>query len=359
MKINKLEYYYMTLSIFIIFIFLLIFFFSTGKVNAKSFEINNIEISKPFKIEFSKIKVIDEGFRKAFNELILLIISSSDQKKINDIKLNEIKFLIESFSIKEERFINEVYYLNLGVSFNRKKVFKFLEKKNIFPSIPNKNKLLYLPIIIEENKKNLFIFTNNMIFQEWNNNKENYHLIEYVLPSEDLEDLVTIKKRYEILEQYDFKDIISKYYLKDAIISLIFKNKKKVRVLSRISIKNDIFLKNRSFSNLNLNEIKDVNQIIKELKIDFEDYWKNINKINTSIKLPLRIKIDSSNEIKISNFEKILEETDLIYDFSINRFDNNYIIYEIIYNGSPDIFLSSMSEKNFNFDIQEKDWVLK
>ena len=48
----------------------------------------------------------------------------------------KLKGMIESFSIKEEKFINEIYYVNLGVSFNKKKIFNYLEKKNIFPSIP-------------------------------------------------------------------------------------------------------------------------------------------------------------------------------------------------------------------------------
>ena len=39
--------------------------------------------------------------------------------------------MIESFSIKEEKFVNEVYHVNLGVSFNKKKVFNYLEKKYI------------------------------------------------------------------------------------------------------------------------------------------------------------------------------------------------------------------------------------
>ena len=359
MKINKLNHHYRTKFIFFIFLFLLIFFFSTGKGRAKAFEITDVEISKPFEKGFNKNNVIDEGFKEAFNKLILLVVSSSDQIKMSNIRLNEIKFMIESFSIKEEKFINDIYYLNLGVSFNRKKIFKFLENKNIFPSIPNKNKLLYLPILIEEEQKNLFIFTNNKIFKEWNKFKEKHHLIEYVLPTEDLEDLEIIKKRYEFLEEYDFNEIINKYYLNDAIISLIFKNNNKVRVLSRISIKNDVFLKNRSFMDLNLDESKDIERVIKDLKIDFEDYWKSINQINTSIKLPLRIKVNSSDEKKITIFENILEETDLIYNFFISKFDNEYIIYEIVYNGSPNFFLKSMTEKNLNFDIQEKDWVLK
>ena len=359
MKINKLNHHYRTKFIFFIFLFLLIFFFSTGKVRAKAFEITDVEISKPFEMGFNKNKVIDEGFQSAFKKLILLVVNSSDQKKMNNVKLNEIKFMIESFSIKEEKFINEIYYLNIGVSFNKKKIFKYLENKNIFPSIPNEKKLLYLPIIIEEDKKNLFIFTNNKIFKEWSRFKEDQHLIEYVLPTEDLEDLEMIKKEYDKLEQYDFKEIINKYYLNDAIISLIFKNKDKIRILSRISIKDDVYLKNRSFDDLDLNDLNHIEKVIKALKTDFEDHWKTINQINTSIKLPLRIKVRSSSEKQIKIFENVLEETDLIYDFFINKFDNQYIIYEIIYNGSPDIFLRSMNEKKLNFDIQEKDWVLK
>ena len=40
---------------------------------------------------------------------------------IQNIRLNEIKGMIETFTIKEESFINETYFVNLGVSFNKKK----------------------------------------------------------------------------------------------------------------------------------------------------------------------------------------------------------------------------------------------
>ena len=63
--------------------------------------------------------------------------NSSDREKIKQIKLNQIKGMVESFSIKEEKFINEIYYMNLGVSFNKSQVFKYLEK-NIFPISPIK-----------------------------------------------------------------------------------------------------------------------------------------------------------------------------------------------------------------------------
>ena len=49
---------------------------------------------------------------------------------------------------------------------------------------------------------------------------------------------------------------------------------------------------------------KDVSNIIEELKLLYEDYWKRENQINTSIKLPLTIAINILNEKKIQDFEK-------------------------------------------------------
>ncbi len=352
-------FHFKILYIFFISLSLTIFFFSTSNVEGKAFDINNIEVSKPFEINFNKNKVIDEGFNKAFFKLISLIVKSSDQKKINQTKLNQIKGMIETFTIKEEKFVNEIYYVNLGVSFNKKKVFKYLEEKNIFPSVPERKKILFIPIIIDENKKDLLLFSNNKIFKEWNNFSENFHLIEYVLPTEDLEDLKIIKSKYEFIEQYDFKEIITKYDLKDSIIALIFKNENQLRVLTKIDISDNIILKNQSFSNTNVYKIEQVEKIIKSLKVVYEDYWKNFNLINTSIKLTLNIKIDTLNNSKISKFEENLKKINLIYDYNIFKFDKDYIYYQIVFNGTTNNFLKSMKNYDYNFDTQNKTWILK
>ena len=347
------------LYIFFLFLSLILFFFSTDKVYAKSFNIKNIEVSKPFEINFDKNKVIDEGFIKAFSELISLITVSSDHKIIKNIKLKQIRSMIESFSIKEEKFIDEIYYVNLGVAFNKKKILNFLEKKNIFPSIPVKKKFFLIPIIIEENKENLLIFSNNKFYDEWNNDSESFYLIEYILPTEDLEDLNLIKKQYDLIEQYDFKEITSKYYLDDSIIALIFINQKTIRILSRITINDKVVLINQSFSDIDLNNTVQLSSIIKSLKIMYEDYWKNFNQINTSIKLPIFFKVNSIDNLKVSRLENTLDEINLIYDYFILKFDKDFTYYQIIYNGTPDIFLKSMEKQNFNFDTQNKIWVLK
>ncbi len=359
MTTNNKKFHFKCLYNYFLILSLIIFFFSTVKVYGKAFEVNDIEVSQPFELNFNKNKVIDEGFDRAFFELISLILNSSDQKKIDKIKLNEIKGMIESFSIQEEKFINEIYHLKLGVSFNKKKIFKYLEKKNIFPSIPLKNNFLFIPIVIDEKEKDLLIFNDNKIYIKWNEDKKKTQLINYILPTEDLEDINIIKKKYENIEQYDFKEIIDKYYLDDSIISLIFKNEKEMRVLSRITIRDNVVIKNQSFSNIEIDDDKQIEKIVTELKTIYEDYWKNFNKINTSIKLSLNIKMNSSDNLKISNFEKTLNETDLIYDYKISKFDKNFIYYQIIFNGTPNFFLKTMKNNNFDFNTENKIWLLK
>ncbi len=358
--ITKYKFFYSKiLYIFFVFLSLIIFFFSTTKVESKAFDIDNIEITEPFEINFNKKRVIEKGFKKAFFELISLIVSSLDINKVSQTNLKEIKGMVESFSIKEEKFINEVYYVSLGVSFNKKKVFDYLEKKNIFPSIPLKKKILFIPIIIDESQKDLLIFSNNKFYNEWNNYVKSFHLINYVLPTEDLEDLKLLKDKFDLIEEYDFKEITNKYSLEDSIISLIFKDKKEVRILSKISIDNNTILKNQSYFDLDINDSEQILKIIDNLKTVYEDYWKNYNQINTSIRLDMNIKIDSNKKFKISNFEKILDETDLISDFYITKFDKDFVYYKITYNGTPNNFLIYMSKKNFNFNTQNRMWILE
>jgi hypothetical protein len=129
MKFNIKLSNYKRLYIHFCLLALLNIFFSTENIQAKTFSINDVEISTPFEINFDKNKIIDEGFALAFNRLVLSILQTQDQNKLSKIPIGLIKSMIETFSIQEEKFINEVYYLSLNVSFNKKKNIKFNGKK--------------------------------------------------------------------------------------------------------------------------------------------------------------------------------------------------------------------------------------
>jgi hypothetical protein len=359
MRFNIKLFNFKRLYIHFYFLALLNIFFSTENIQAKTFSINDIEISTPFEINFDKNNIIDEGFSKAFNRLILSIVQTKDQKKLSKTSLNLIKGMIETFSIKEEKFIDEVYYLTLNVSFNKKKILNLMEKKNIFPSLLVKKNVFFLPIIVDKNKNEILIFSESYVFNNWNFNVKKYHLLNYILPTEDIEDFNLIKRNSKNLESFNFKEIIRKYNFEDYIISIIFKDNNKIKVWNKINFNQKEDLKNISFQNLNLDNDQEVDKLIERLKKLYENYWKNKNEINTSVKISLTVSINNNDNLKISKFEETLSDTDLIYDFYIYKFDNKKILYKIIFNGSPDHFLKIMKNKNFKFDIQNQIWVMK
>ena len=92
------------------------------------------------------------------------------------------------------------------------------------------------------------------------------------------------------------------------------------------------------------------------LKTTYENYWKTINQINTSIKLPLTISIKATQHEKIQIFENGLNELDLVSNFEILRVNNNNIYFKVIYNGSPKRFISEIEMKGIEINIQNQIW---
>jgi hypothetical protein len=351
-RLNRVYIYFFSIVLFII-------FFSTTFLHANTFKISEIKISSPFELNFDKNKVIDKGFRDGFFNLISMITTSGDRDKIKNISLKKLKSLIDSFTISDEKFINDEYFAKLEVTFNKKNTLVFLEKQNIFPSIPIKNKVLLIPILVDLNTDDIFLYTDNIFYKEWNTSKENYHLLEYLLPSEDLEDLNNIQKNFRSIEDYDFADLIKKYDLDDYIIVIIFKNKKELKILSKVNLNNSSKVDNKIFIQKNSALEESFQIILSQLKNTYEDYWKKNNEINTSIKLPLTISINSKEYSKILILTKTLNEMDLISDFFILKFDNNDIFFRIIYNGSPKVFFNDMGKKNFNLVMVNNIWKIQ
>ena len=354
-KLLKLKKVY----IFFISIVLFIIIFSTTYLNANAFRVTDIEISSPFELDFKKSRVIDKGFQISFSSLLSMIATSGDKNKIKNISIKELKSMIDSFTISDEKFTNNEYFAKLETTFNKRKILKFLETKNIFPSIPIKNKVLLIPILVDIEMGSISLFNNNIFYNRWNEVNKNYQLLEYLLPSEDIEDLNKLQEMSDSIETYDFINLITKYDLKDYIISIIYKNKHEIKVLSKINLNNSLKVNNQKYSKVNLTNEKDFNMILENLKNFYEDEWKKNNEINTSIKLPLTIAINSQDYKKIIYLEESLANIDLISNFYILKFNNNLTQYRIIYNGSPKTFFNDMNNKYLNLIMENNVWTVK
>jgi hypothetical protein len=354
-KLLRLQKVYIFFISFVLFII----FFSTTYLYANSFRVSDIEISSPFELNFKKSSVIDKGFQISFSSLLSMITTSGDKNKIKNISIKELKSMIDSFTISNEKFINNEYFAKLETTFNKKKILKFLETKNIFPSIPVRNKVLLVPILIDTETDSIYLFNDNIFYDRWNESKKNYQLLDYLLPSEDLEDLNKLQEMSNSIETYDFVNLIKKYDLKDYIILIVYKNKNEIKILSKINLNNSLKISNKKYSKINLTNKKDFNIVLENLKEFYEDEWKKNNEINTSIKLPLTISIKSTDYKKLMFLEEALTNIDLISSFYILRFNNKFTQYRIIYNGSPKTFFNDMNNRYFDLVMENNVWTVK
>jgi len=331
----------------------------TTSAQSKIFKIEDIEVYEPFNANFNKELVINKAFSTAFKELTLSIITTKDQKKITYTKLDEIKYLVDSFEIKNERFLNKKYIAKFNVNFNKKRTLNYFEKKNIFPSLKINKDFLTILIFLDNDKNQIFLYDKNPFYKNWNNNKKNFFLINYILIEEDIEDLEIINKNKENIENYQFDKIIKKYGLNDYIISIMFKNKKELRVLSKFFIDENLKIINHKYNNIDLNDKNELDNLILKTKTNLEDLWKSNNLINTSLKLPINLQINPKDTLNIINLENEMDKIDLIYDYYVTSISNKDLYYKIIFNGSPKQFLKIMNENNIKINIEDEIWKVK
>ena len=330
--------------------FINFFFISYTPANSKIYSIDNIKITEPYNIEFKKEKVIDKAFKEAFNLLIAKILSSEEMNKINENNLRSIKQMIDSFSIINEQFINNNYSADFEVLFSKKEVLKYLDYKNVVSSSPKKKNILFIPILLDLDRDEFVIYDKNFFYTNWNLEKKKSDLLTYMLPEEDIEDLNLIKKNIDNIENYDFKDLLVKYDQQDFIISIFFYSKNNFSVLSKIKLDNKISIIKSEYIKKNLNNI------MSELKTLFENKWKKLNQINTSIRLSLDLSLNSKNIKLIQRFENELNNSDLIYNYNIEKITSDKTTYNIIYNSTPDNFINEFSSKKFQINISKNIW---
>ena len=109
--------------------------------------------------------------------------------------------MIDSFTISDEKFVNNEYFAKLETTFNKRKILDFLDKNNIFPSIPIKNKVLLVPILVDTEAREYSFISIIIFFIRIGIMKyKNHQLLNYLLPSEDLEDLNKIQEMSNSIE---------------------------------------------------------------------------------------------------------------------------------------------------------------
>ena len=110
------------------------------------FTINDIKVKGAIDVNFSRDKYLNRAFSKSFDSMMNKILLISDLKKVEKLKLKEIKSLIKSFKILDESYKEDIYRAELSVVYSEKRVKEFLREKNISFSLPKNISAVFFPV---------------------------------------------------------------------------------------------------------------------------------------------------------------------------------------------------------------------
>jgi len=344
---------------FLVIYFIHLFLFSTNEVYANTYKIENIKITDQYNENFNKDAVIDKAFTRGFQILINKITISKDHKFLKKQNLKLIKSFVDSFSVVNEKFKNNMYHGTFEIYFNKKKILSFLRNENIFHSKMSEKDVLFIPIFISFEDESLLLFNENPFYKNWNSKQKDNFLLNYILQSEDLDDYKIIKDRVSFIENYDFYEIISKYELNENfIIFIVFKDDDTFKTYSKFNVNKVKSNFKSEFEKFNLNDDSKIKKMIQIMKIKYDDEWKKINLINSSIKLNINLNLKSTNIAFIEKVEKLLNEIELIEKYYISFFDNNVTRYSILSNSTPDKLIKEFEKFNLKITIKDNIWIL-
>jgi len=344
-----------------IFIFLTatIFFFSLleksfSKENV--FTINNVKIEGNVDLNFSREKYLNKAFSDSFKILMNKILLSRDLKKIDNIKLNQVKKLIGSFQITEESYSKDIYKMKIKILYDGDKVKNFLSKKNISFSQPEKISAIFYPVfLINEEIQNL---NENYFYKYWNEIQIKNEIINFILPIEDIEDISKIIEMKNNIENLNIDSFIRKYDIENYVFTFMEYKNNKLNLYLKTNFNNNKINKNISYKIEDIKDEKALNYILKDLKLIITDIWKEENLFNLSMPLSIKLKFKHENLKHFGKLRNTLTKISIIDNFILEEFNVNNSFFKIYYYGDPKKLKSELKKFGYKLKNIQGQWQL-
>ena len=339
---------------------IIVFLFKTETVFSAEtiYDVNNIQVSGKLNNNLDNNKLIEEAFRKAFLIFINKTLLEKDIESLSKTNIQIIKDFIFTHQItSQKKSIDEEIILTVNVKFDPKKINNYLSINNISYADISEISISILPILRKEN--NLFIFSDNFFYNEWNkteNDKKNTEaqLINYNLALENAEDLFYINNNRENLELIDINKLNSLSEEKNKIF-LIFTLNEDTKVFIKAYFNEKEVIKNITLNN---NSTDDYNSLIMNVKDLINQIWKEQNLIDINTPAYLDIIFDIKKINDFLKFRTFLDTIDIIDNYSILEITNKYAKIRMKYKGKISNLREKFLNEKININIENNEWSL-
>ena len=342
----------------LIFIFsILIILFKTETILSDNniFNVNNIEISK--ETSKNKEKLISDAFRKAYDELINRLLLEEDYKRLSNINLEQIKKLISYYQIMSEDEKKENNNnIKINVFFEKDKMHNFFYSRNILYSDIINTEVILFPLLKKGDQ--YFIYTKNYFYENWND-EESDNLIQYILTTENIENIQKINLNKDNIYKIDVSDFFKEHETDNIVFANIEVNKDIAEVFLNTRIEGKKINKNLSIKKKkNLNQKEFNRKIIFEIDNIIRDLIKSQNLIDVRTPSFLNVEIKLNKKSNLIEFSNRLNKIDLIDNFYVQQLNKDYVLVKIKYLGKINKIINKLKGQNINLKMIEGQWQL-
>ena len=258
-------------------IFILVFFLriETNLLSESIFNVNNININEK-KYE-NKEQYLNQVFYKGFSILINRILLEKNQDLKDTTSINQIKKLVSHYKISEDKN-NTKKNVSVDLFFDKEKINNFFQKKGISYTDLSLTDVTIFPINIKG--KDIFIFSNNYFYDNWNKTKKKNNIIKkqinYVMQFENLESIEFIKKFEENFEDINVKNLFLENQTNYNFLIIIIDRNDSSKIFLKGTVNDKIIIKNMNLKKNNTNT--DFNEyVMEEIKKNILEIIKSNN----------------------------------------------------------------------------------
>ena len=340
--------------IFICSILIILFKTETVLSDNNIFNVNNIEISK--ETSKNKEKLISDAFKKAFDELINRLLLEEDYKRISKTNLEQIRKLISYYQIISEDENKENNNVKINVFFDKDKMHDFFYGKNILYSDIINTEVILFPLLKKEDQ--YFIYTQNYFYENWNEEKSD-NLIQYILTTENIENIQRINLNKDNIYKIEVSDFFKEHETDNIVFANIEVKKDSAEVFLNTRIEGKKINKNLSIKNKeNLNKKEFYREIIFEINNIIRDLIKSQNLIDVRTPSFLNVEIKLNKKSNLVEFSNRLNKIDLIDNFYVQKLNKDYVLVKIKYLGKINKIINKLKDQNIDLKMIAGQWQL-
>ena len=340
--------------IFICSILIILFKTETVLSDNNIFNVNNIEISK--ETSKNKEKLISDAFKKAFDELINRLLLEEDYKRISKTNLEQIRKLISYYQIINEDENKENNNVKINVFFDKDKMHDFFHGKNILYSDIINTEVILFPLLKKEDQ--YFIYTQNYFYENWNEEKSD-NLIQYILTTENIENIQRINLNKDNIYKIEVSDFFKEHETDNIVFANIEVKKNTAEVFLNTRIEGKKINKNLSIKKKeNLNKKEFYREIIFEINNIIRDLIKSQNLIDVRTPSFLNVEIKLNKKSNLVEFSNRLNKIDLIDNFYVQKLNKDYVLVKIKYLGKINKIINKLKDQNINLKMIAGQWQL-